>query len=249
MAELTAADLKGRKSVNAAHLKLQGGGAWLYGLAGIPRLQIYDRTWSRTRQSEKRYLVDGVEMPDLETALDVINGKRRLEDAIPPPPMLAITFWQPWASLIMAGAKPYEFRGASYLDIRVYPGVRPAPGDRVVIHAAARAVKPAEVEDLLKRLGTDADATGLVVDKARPLLERVRAAWRYQALPLGAGLGTVVIGRPRNAGAIFGPRPQSRTSGDFNWAWPLSDVKPFAKPVPARGQQGFWKWQPTKEPT
>jgi hypothetical protein len=25
-------------------------------------------------------------------------------------PMKALTIWQPWASLIMIGAKPYEFR-------------------------------------------------------------------------------------------------------------------------------------------
>jgi hypothetical protein len=163
-------------------------------------------------------------------------------------PLLAITVWQPWASLIMAGAKPYEFRGASYLDHQVYQGLRPSPGDRIVVHAAKRPVRKDEVDDLVQRLGTDADMTGLVVDQARPLLERVRTAYRYQALPLGAGLGTAVIGKPRNAGAIFRALPHDSDRGDFNWAWPLSDVQAFAEPIPARGQQGFWKWQPVKEP-
>ena len=40
--------------------------------------------------------------------------------------MLALTIWQPWASLIMIGAKPYEFRGKSYLEYRPHP----RPGDR-----------------------------------------------------------------------------------------------------------------------
>jgi hypothetical protein len=30
--------------------------------------------------------------------------------------------------------------------------------------------------------------------------------------------------------------------GQFNWAWPLTDIRPFEKPIPARGMQGFWKW-------
>lgn len=163
--------------------------------------------------------------------------------------LLALTVYQPWASLIMIGAKPYEFRHASYLDARAYHGVRPAPGDRIVVHASARKVKPAEVEDLLKRLGTDADATGLVVDRARELLEQVRASFKYRLLPLGVGLGTAVIGKPRNAGAIFTGLRHDSDRGNFNWAWPLSDAREFAQPIPARGQQGFWLWQPTKEPT
>jgi hypothetical protein len=47
----------------------------------------------------------------------------------------SLTIWQPWASLIMIGAKPYEFRGRSYLR---YPNRR-EPGERVAIHAGAAA--------------------------------------------------------------------------------------------------------------
>ena len=49
--------------------------------------------------------------------------------------MKALTIWQPWASLIIAGAKPFEFRGwrppASLI------------GQRIVIHAAARKIDKA----------------------------------------------------------------------------------------------------------
>lgn len=155
--------------------------------------------------------------------------------------MLAFTVWQPWASLIMVGAKPYEFRPASYLDERPYR-IHPQPGDRIVIQAGARTVKPAEVEDLLKRLTTGDDTTGLVVDRARELLERVRAAFKYRLLPLGAGLGTVVIGKPRNAGTIFRRVVEDSDRGRFNWAWPMSKIEPFAAPIPVCGQQGFWTW-------
>jgi hypothetical protein len=157
--------------------------------------------------------------------------------------MKALTIWQPWASLIMVGAKPHEFRPKSFLAY-VSP---PAIGDRIVIHAGSRSVKPAEVEDLLERLGTDADRTGLVPDIARKVLLHCRAAAKYQALPLGCGLGMAVIGRPMNAGKLFRkPAADSdRAAADesaYNWAWPLSDIKAFDAPVPMRGALGFWNW-------
>lgn len=154
--------------------------------------------------------------------------------------MRVITVWQPWASLIVIGAKPFEFRPKSYLEYSNHP----KPGERIVIHAGARPVKPAEVEDLLARLGNVEDTTGLVVDRARELLLRIRAAHKYRGVvELAAGLGTAVIGKPRNAGTIFtGRTPEDSDRGEFNWAWPLSDIRPWHPPVPARGFQGFWNW-------
>lgn len=152
--------------------------------------------------------------------------------------MKALTIWQPWASLIMIGAKPFEFRP---WDFRTRE--RCLAGRRIVIHAGARPVKPAEIEDLLARLGTGEDATGLVVAPARKLLERIHASYKCQGVvELAAGLGTVIIGTPRNAGTIFGRSIADSDRGDFNWAWPLSDNRPFDAPVPMRGAQGFWNW-------
>lgn len=151
--------------------------------------------------------------------------------------MKALTVWQPWASLIMVGAKPVEFRGWDFTERA------PALVDqRIVIHAGARPVKAAEVEDLLHRLGSASDMTGLVVDKARELLERVRGAHKYRLLPLAAGLGTALLGRPRNAGLLFGGNVADSDRGKFNFAWPVSDPVPFAAPIPIGGSQGFWNW-------
>ena len=155
--------------------------------------------------------------------------------------MKALTIWQPWASLIMVGAKPHEFRGRSYLE---YSG-HPAVGDRVVIHAGARPIRPAEVDDLLERLGGDDDKTGLVVDKARELLLRVKQAFKCRALPLGAGLGTATIGKPILSCDLYGLTVEDSDRGEFNWAWPLSAITPFDAPIEARGMQGFWQWSRT----
>lgn len=157
--------------------------------------------------------------------------------------MKAITIWQPWASLIMVGAKAYEFRPKSYL---AYFGA-PKVGDRVVIHAGVRPIKRVEIEDLIERLDAEDDSTGLNAALARQVLLKCRAAAKYQALPLGCGLGTAVLGRPLNAGKIFrGPIADSDRAAEdedrYNWAWPLADIKPFDAPIPVRGAQGFWNW-------
>lgn len=46
--------------------------------------------------------------------------------------MYALTIWQPWASLIAAGCKPYEWRG--------WRVPRNMIGRRIGIHAGARRV-------------------------------------------------------------------------------------------------------------
>jgi hypothetical protein len=151
--------------------------------------------------------------------------------------MKALTVWQPWASLIMIGAKPFEFRGWDFAKRE------PALVDAtIVLHAGARPVRANEIEDLWQRLGTEDDTTGLVAEKARELLTRVRAAYKNRLLPLAAGLGTVRLGRPRNAGTIFGRTMADSDRGAFNYAWPLTDIAPFAAPIPMRGAQGFWHW-------
>jgi len=145
----------------------------------------------------------------------------------------ALTIWQPWASLIVAGAKPYEFRE--------WPAPRWVQGQRIAIHAGARSVRRAELADLLNRLASDiAWTTGLRPEIALPLLERW---WRApQLLPLASVLGTAVLGTPRRSGEITGEfgGPKDRPGG--NWAWPLTDIRPLEPIVPAKGAQGFWDW-------
>lgn len=152
--------------------------------------------------------------------------------------MKCFTIWQPWASLIMIGAKPYEFRPRSYLTYIDAPAI----GERIGIHAGKRPVRPAQIEDLVARLDDPKNPTGLVADRARPLLERIQAAHRCRGVvERGALLGTAIIGKPRNAGVIFGGLPHDSDRGDFNFAWPLTDVIPLRPPIPMPGMQGFWK--------
>jgi hypothetical protein len=149
--------------------------------------------------------------------------------------MKALTVWQPWASLIMIGAKPFEFRRWSYLDRESR-----LQGQRIVIHAGARPIRPAEVLDIRERLKTG--DSSLIPDKALPLIERLLAAHKCQGiLPLSAGLGTAILGTPRDVNRLF-KAPDSDRIDQHMWGWPLTDIETWMPPIPARGAQGFWHW-------
>jgi hypothetical protein len=150
----------------------------------------------------------------------------------------ALTIWQPWASLIIIGAKPWEFRGWHAPKAHI--------GKRIGIHAGARPVKKAEVRALLAKLASpNAWETCLVPELAVPLLER---AYRDPAiLPLSSMLGTATLGTPISgttaAERFGGPVNDSARNEHANWGWPLTEIQPFEPFVPARGAQGLWPWE------
>jgi hypothetical protein len=147
--------------------------------------------------------------------------------------MKGLTIWQPWASLIMIGAKPVEFRGWDYRER--YPNLVDA---RIVIHAAAREIKPAEVFDLIKRCETD--DTSLIPEIALPLLRRIFDARKCRGVVnLSAALGTAVLRKPRDVDGLF-KKPDSDRLQHHMFGWPLTDIAPFAEPIPMNGAQGFW---------
>jgi len=153
-------------------------------------------------------------------------------DAIP-----ALTLWQPWASLIAAGCKPFEFRR--------WEAPRWVHGKRIAIHAGARKVKREEVQELLVRLQTDGGfGTGLTVGPAIALLDRALSA--PGMLPLSAVVCTAVLGRPVRAAELVAAGDSDRVDHHV-WGWPLTDVRVLAPYVPARGAQGFWIWTPPAE--
>lgn len=146
--------------------------------------------------------------------------------------MKALTIWQPWASLIMIGAKPWEWRG--------WPLPKWMVDHQVVIHAGARAVKADEIVDLIEEIYIG--DTSLIAEKALPLLKNTPLA----GYPRSCGLGTVILRAPIRAADWAAEHDKSGLDSDridhSKWAWPVTDIKPFAQPIPCRGAQGFWNW-------
>lgn len=150
----------------------------------------------------------------------------------------AITIWQPWASLIAAGAKRFEFRK--------WAPPRSMWGTRIAIHAGARRIDHHEVQALTLKLRTrSAIETGLVVAPALELLERVLTS--PGILPLSSVLCLATLGEPiRDAalGAELGTGWPMDSNADehSNYGWPLTDIERLEPFAPARGSQGFWTW-------
>lgn len=145
--------------------------------------------------------------------------------------MKALTIWQPWASLIMIGAKPYEFRS--------WPAPASVRGQRIVIHAGKRPAREDEIREIKYRLDRF-NGAGLQLDphKAMELLVRVPAA----AFIKSVGLGTAELGEPERCCELFRDTMDQDDINPDMWAWPLTDVRWFDAPIPSRGERGFWNW-------
>lgn len=129
----------------------------------------------------------------------------------------ALTLWQPWATLIALGIKPYETRD------------RRAPsrliGARIAIHAAARQPKfgdiTPEIHDAAARASGD------------PL-------W-FEKLPFGAVICTAVLTDALPVTCVFADPFGDYTPGRY--AWKLERVSLIVPPVPAKGQRLYgWPW-------
>jgi len=152
--------------------------------------------------------------------------------------MKALTIWQPWASLIMIGAKPYEFRG--------WPAPVRIIGQRLGIHAGARQPQLREIKDLLIRMQLPSHAwtTGLKPEIAVPFLEKALVS--PHSLPLSHMLGTALVGQPINsadvAGEFGGVVNDSDRAEHANWAWPMLEIDELVPPRQMKGAQGLWNW-------
>lgn len=153
----------------------------------------------------------------------------------------ALTVWQPWASLIVEGFKPYEFRR--------WPVHRALVGERIAIHAGARPVRVKEIEELITALLDPATAplTGL-----RPRGETLaflrQVYFAPGSLPLSSILGTAILGTPVRSDRLAVELGielfnDSNRRLEFNYAWPLTEIRRLEPFVPARGKQGIWRWE------
>ena len=103
-----------------------------------------------------------------------------------------------------------------------------------------------EVDDLIDLLTTPGRQwqTGLIPDIALPFLRSINAS---DHLPLGAGLGTAIVGVSREASHIATELGcdnvnDSRRHHLSNFAWPLTEIEAWPEPIKMPGKQGLWNW-------
>jgi hypothetical protein len=131
-----------------------------------------------------------------------------------PDPIPALTLWQPWASLIAIGVKPFETRS--------WPT---SHRGRLAIHA-----------------GTD--RRGLALCRGEPGIEAALAAagLTLDALPLGRILAVADLVQCWRAEAILAD-DLADPFGDYSpgrWAWHLHRIRPLHEPIPCTGRQRLW---------
>lgn len=142
--------------------------------------------------------------------------------------MKAISLWQPWASALFTDLKPDETRS--------WPLPSSLIGKEVAIQAAKRFT-------LDERMAFE-----IRVTPGSREIEQFRSIGVNNAddLPLGYILGTVIFASPVRT-QIAARSDSQRLWGDYSpdrWAWPVVGRNRFANPVPFRGAQGFFNFQP-----
>lgn len=172
--------------------------------------------------------------------------------------MKAISLWQPWASLIAIGEKPFETRSWS-----------PPPeliGQTIAIHAAKKVDKEAcaLAEDLVyNRRGKEIAAKLAALDEG--IDDRLLQSFGAATLAAGCIVCTArldaafLLGEPAEGTArpaarvvkrlISRPMPECFTVrydayGNYEpgrWAWLLTNITPMRPPVAAVGRQGFFE--------
>jgi hypothetical protein len=132
-------------------------------------------------------------------------------------PIKAITLYQPWASLIIAGAKQFETRnwGSQYTG-------------PLVIHAG----KTNEVDTGNRVFMKHMIESGLGDWINLPRSAAVGVVWKDKCYK-----GPSVLPYIDEREKIFG-----NFTGADRIAWKLTNPVAFDPPIPIRGKQGLWDW-------
>jgi hypothetical protein len=173
----------------------------------------------------------------------------------------AISLWQPWASLIAVGAKPFETRH--------WAPPRELIGQTVAIHAAKKIDKDAV--DLAEEVAYGQHAAGGfdLADKLRDSIngipDELLAGFGMAIFPVGCIVCTArldaafLLGEPAEGTAMPAASVVNRLVsrqlpecftvrtddfGDYSpgrWAWLLREVKPLTPTERVIGRQGFFE--------
>ena len=139
-----------------------------------------------------------------------------------------ITLWEPYASLVVIGAKQFETRTWT----TKHRGT-------LLIHAAARIP-----EDCLELACTEPFASALAKAGLRVSPDPTLTSGYKHNFRAGYILGRVQLERIEKVERVRqGISPEELAFGDYSngrYAWELENPEVFAEPIPMRGRQAIW---------
>lgn len=167
--------------------------------------------------------------------------------------MKAITLYQPWASLVAVGAKPFETRGwgtSHRGELAIHAGM--------TLPSKALAGVPAyDIIEMARALGLIEPDTEPSCRYALHQLDQLprgvvvaisnMTGCEKIVLHGGRGLSSTSPGWLETPRGIYYPDAHDIMFGDWSagrYAWRQENVKKLDTPVPARGKQGLWDWNP-----
>jgi activating signal cointegrator 1 len=145
--------------------------------------------------------------------------------------MKAISIWQPHASLIICGAKPFETRHWAAPKWLMW--------QRIAIHASKCTDDLEELAEYIQARKEDGDSE--IFDSYEAMWKALIAGGftNLNELPRGAIIGTAILSECIRSEDLADPG-HFGNFGPGRFAWRMTDVKPLAEPIPFRGQQGFF---------
>lgn len=144
--------------------------------------------------------------------------------------METISLWQPHATLIMLGAKPFETRS--------WPAPKRLIGKRVRIHAAKCLDDLRELVDYIDWRNEGGDIY-LAFEAMREVLVQAGIE-KIGDLPRGCVLGSAVL-RASHPTETLCHSGHFGNFGPGRHAWRMVDPIVLPEPLPYRGQQGFFR--------
>lgn len=155
--------------------------------------------------------------------------------------MKAITIRQPWASLIAFGDKIYETRSWS----TKYRGpVAIHAGKNLDKDAFRYLITPLATMEQLQKCGI----TPYTVDDL-PYGAVIAMADLVEVWQILHRAGDTVAVSTSGGDSAFMPTEKEKAFGHWgngSYAWELRNVRVLQKPIPAKGKQSLWEWEPPK---
>lgn len=153
--------------------------------------------------------------------------------------MKAITIRQPWASLIAFGDKIYETRSWS----TKYRGpVAIHAGKNLDKDAFRYLITPLATMEQLQKCGI----TPYTVDDL-PYGAVIAMADLVEVWQILHRAGDIIAVSTSGGDSVFMPTEKEKAFGHWgngNYAWELRNVRVLSKPIPAKGKQSLWEWEP-----